>query len=102
MALQKLGLSYDYLDESYNYPAHLKPLNAKHLPYFCHYYFPEVIRREPSLNALIKEIAKQYPTIGQIIALHPKWSTLLENCRGITKPPLRRRLFSQKKSISAA
>jgi LPS sulfotransferase NodH len=97
VAVQKLGLSYDCLDESYNYPAHLKPLNARRLPCFCHYHFPEVIRREPLLNALIKEIAEQYPTIEQIIASHPKWSTLLENYRGITKPPLWRRLFSPKK-----
>ena len=97
-AIQKLGLSYDCLDESYNYPAHLKPLDARRLPCFCHYHFPEVIRREPLLNALIKEIAKQYPAIGQIIASHPKWSTLLENYRGISKPPLWRRLIMPRKA----
>ena len=98
VAVQKLGLAYNCLDESYNYPAHLKPIDAKRLPCFCHYHFPEVIRREPLLNALVQELAGQYSAIGQIMAAHPQWAVLLQQHRRATRPPLWRRLIMPQKT----
>jgi hypothetical protein len=98
VAVQKLCLSYDCLDESYNYPAHLKPLDLTRLPYFCHYHFPAIIRREPALNALVKELAAQYPLIYQTLKAHPEWAVLLQDHKKTTKPPLWRRLITPGKT----
>ena len=78
VAVAKLGLEVDCLDERFNYPAHLKPIDAKNLPYFCHYHYPSVLRSEPQANALVLELAEQYPAIRQAIVLAPDWRVLLE------------------------
>jgi len=92
VAVQKKGFACDCLDESYNYPAHLKPLNIKRLPYFCHYHFPAVIRREPALNALVQALAAQYPAICQALEAQPEWAVLLRDRKKAAKPPLWRRI----------
>ena len=98
VALQKLGISYDCLDESYNYPAHLRPLNANRLPYFCHYHFPEIIRREPVLNRLVQEFADNYPAIGKILSSKQEWAILLQQYRPAGKLSLFSRFIRSKKA----
>ncbi len=77
-ALARLGLEGDCLDERFNYPAHLKPLDANALPYFCHYHSPGVLRREPMANALVVALAGEYPALRQAIELDHDWRALLE------------------------
>lgn len=89
VALARLGLAPDYLDERYNFPAHLKPLDPDNLPWFCHYHFPAVLRREPLANNLVIELADEYPELRSAISSTPEWSVLLQPyslSRGSTAP----------------
>lgn len=73
----RLNLTFNCLDERYNYPAHLKPL-AKTLPYFVHYHYPHCLRREPRLNALVLALCRHYPRLKTILSQHPEWAKLLQ------------------------
>ena len=73
VAVAELGLAYDCLDESYNYPAHLKPLEANSLPYFCHYHTPEVLGRESATRELFNSLVKEHPAIGALANANPAW-----------------------------
>ena len=77
VAIQKLTLNYQCLDERFNYPAHLKPLPDS-LPFLCHYHWPSIIRREPRLNQLVVELIKDYPILKQQLLKDQKWAQLLK------------------------
>jgi hypothetical protein len=88
VAVQKLGVEYDCLDEQYNYPAHVRPLDRRALPYFCHYHWPEVIAREPVLTALFDDAATAHPEIEALAASQEKWAPLVRrNRRAVAVPP---------------
>ncbi|HET9579251.1 MAG TPA: sulfotransferase [Usitatibacter sp.] len=76
VAIAKRGLSVDCLDERFNYPAHLRPLRGE-APYFCHYHYPQVIRREPRLLALFSSLLAEHPGIRAVLEAHAEWSMLL-------------------------
>lgn len=78
VAVARLGLEVDCLDERFNYPAHLKPLDRQNLPYFCHYHSPDMLRREPLANALVVELVSEYPALRPLIEVLPEWRILLE------------------------
>lgn len=78
LAVQKCGLEFDCLDEHFNHPTHLKPLNSQRLPLFCHYHASTVIRREPQLNRLVIELVKAYPALHEVITSHTDWPLLLK------------------------
>lgn len=78
VALARLGLPTDCLDERYNYPSHVKPLNNAELPYFCHYHTPAVLRREPLANALVAGLAERHPALGAMLREEKAWAPLLE------------------------
>ena len=104
VALARLNLDYHCLDERFNYPAHHKPLTnssfqstpkkgmEKFLPFLCHYHWPSIIRREPRLNQLVKELAETYPLLEKLILNSDEWAQLLKPYT-LQKPP--RRLFSR-------
>jgi hypothetical protein len=77
LAVHKLGLSYSALDERFNHPAHLKPLSGE-LPFLCHYHWPRIVRREPVLHGLVRELAHAHPLIAQVMAREPEWAALLD------------------------
>lgn len=81
VALAKSLLPFDCLDESYNYPAHLKALSYKTLPIFCHYHSPSVIDREPLLKMVVGELLKAYPKLATVMDNHADWSPLLASKR---------------------
>jgi hypothetical protein len=91
LAIQKLGVEVDHLDERYNYPLHHKRLDSGSPPYFVHYHYPALIGQEPALHALFHEFVAQFPQLREIVAGTPKWQALLAD-----KPPassgIRRRL----------
>ena len=78
IAVNKLNLKHNCLDERFNYPAHLKPLPT-HLPIWCHYHWPTVIRREPQLNQLVVKLAKTYPELQALLLSSPSWAQLLKS-----------------------
>ena len=76
IAMHKLNLRYDLLDEQYNFPAHLRSLDADHLPQFCHYHYPSIIEREPSLKKLVRELTAAHPGIGDVMRQYDEWRVL--------------------------
>ncbi|GEM_PF-520505 len=81
MAVAKLNLAYDCLDERFNFPAHLKPLPKSpdsQKPFLCHYHSPSVLRREPLLNQLVTELVETYPILKKRLLDSPEWAQLLK------------------------
>jgi hypothetical protein len=93
VAMAKRGLVPDCLDERFNFPAHLKPLDAAALPWFCHYHSPDVLRREPVANAQVDELAEEHPELRHALESRPEWKVLLAPYRlspgstGAAPPP---------------
>ncbi|MDX8389244.1 MAG: sulfotransferase [Mariprofundaceae bacterium] len=78
VALSKEKLSWKCLDERFNFPLHLKPLQGSLAPSFCHYHTPEVMRREPVVNALVQELAHGIPVLSEHMSSRPEWARLLQ------------------------
>ena len=79
VAVAKLGLEYGCLDESYNYPAHIKPLDPVNLPYFCHYHWPAIIRHERLAKRLVMDLARQHAPLRDAIQRDLEWRKCLES-----------------------
>lgn len=77
IAVHKLGLDYASLDETYNFPAHLKRLRPP-LPVFCHYHWPRVLCNEPVLRALVGELVREHPAMPQQMVANSGWADLVE------------------------
>jgi hypothetical protein len=77
VAIHLMNVVYDLLDERYNFPAHLRPL-GNNKPFFCHYHWPNVIRREPRLNRLVQDLASAHDDLARILERDPAWAMLLE------------------------
>jgi hypothetical protein len=74
VAVTKLNLQVDLLDDSFNYPAHLKRIDQRYLPLLCHYHYPRFIRREPSCLGLVKELIREHPELLEIMASNSEWN----------------------------
>jgi hypothetical protein len=77
VAVSQLGLTFDCLDERYNYPAHLKPLGCDELPYFCHYHTVNVLAREPALRDLLQTLASEHSDIRDALEANVTWHSAL-------------------------
>ncbi len=87
LALHRLGLSYSALDERYNFPAHLEALPGES-PFFCHYHWPRIVRREARLLALVRDLAKAHPAIARVLAREAEWAELLDPATPMPTAPL--------------
>lgn len=97
IAIQKLKLDYDCLDERYNFPVNCRPLNPDALPYFCHYHGLKWIRKEPLLRQYVLELGKEHPELGRMLKADPGWAKILAPYK--VKPrPRWRRLFQPKQA----
>jgi hypothetical protein len=85
LAVHQLGLSYAALDERFNFPAHLKTLGSTP-PFFCHYHWPRIVRREPALLALVRDLARTHGRIARVMTAHRDWAQLLDGDAGATAP----------------
>jgi hypothetical protein len=81
VAIRKLGLTADVLDNRYNFPAHRIPLDPARLPWFAHYHRPEVIRREPVLADLVRDVCRAEPLLEALLATRPEWAKILRPAR---------------------
>jgi hypothetical protein len=77
LAVHRLGMAYSALDERYNFPAHLKALGDE-LPFFCHYHWPRIVRREAVLLDRVRDLARAHPAIARVMAREPEWAELLD------------------------
>ena len=76
VAVHKLGLAYACLDEEYNFPAHLKPIDHERPPVFAHYHSPHVLRREPLLAELARELCDEHPVLADRLRADPEYAPL--------------------------
>jgi hypothetical protein len=84
VAVKKLNLSYACLDESFNYPAHIKPIDHDRAPVFAHYHSPHVLRREPMLVDLARSLCEEHPILGHRIKVDAEYAGLLAENRAAT------------------
>lgn len=79
VAIEKIGIVYDELDERFNFPAHLKPLPEDDLPFFCHYHYPPVIRESVFLKNYVHELIREFPQIRELDAQDGVWNALIHD-----------------------
>lgn len=77
VAVQRLGLDFDALDDSYNFPGHRKRLGPAE-PYLLHYHDPEVIGAEPAARRLVRSLADEHSGLASLLRRDPEWAGLLE------------------------
>ncbi|QOV89227.1 sulfotransferase [Humisphaera borealis] len=77
VAIKKLKLPYACLDERYNYPVHIKAIDYARPPLFAHYHSPPVLRREPMLVDLARDLCNERPALKQRIEADPEYAPLL-------------------------
>ncbi|MEO0535929.1 MAG: hypothetical protein AAF215_18900 [Cyanobacteria bacterium P01_A01_bin.123] len=69
VAVIKMGLSYDVLDQNYNYWVKYEPLKESSLPYFLHHTWPyPPTYDQPFLKHLIRSLVDEYPGIYEFVA----------------------------------
>lgn len=83
VAIAKLQLPYDCLDERYNFPANLKSLDTQRLPYFCHYHFADVIEQEPVLLQCVRSLMEETTGIRDLVNASSSWRFLLDSPRSV-------------------
>ena len=76
VAVRQLDLPFACLDERFNYPAHLKPIDPTAPPLLCHYHTPEVITQEPTLRAHVAALCHDLPGLAALLAAHEPWAAL--------------------------
>ncbi len=75
VAVAKTFGTYDCLDERYNFPAHLKPLQHRDV-YLCHYHSAAVIRREQRLREFVEQLIQEHPKLAEIGIKYKEWFSL--------------------------
>lgn len=77
VAVTKLNLKVDLLDDSFNYPAHLKRIDRSYPPLLCHYHYLRFITSEPSCLGLVQELIREHPELSEIMAADSQWKAVL-------------------------
>ncbi|WP_100655930.1 sulfotransferase family protein [Alteromonas flava] len=77
VAAKSMGYPFEVLTEAFNYPAHLKCINAEKKPVLCHYHSPEVIEQEKMLSKVVHQLSRGVPAIKRLIALYPRWEAVI-------------------------
>lgn len=70
--------SWRGLDESWNFPAHLRALGTASVN-ICHYHHPGVILREPRLRRLFNKACAAMPYLAELAGKHTQWQALLQH-----------------------
>lgn len=78
VAVEKLGLPYDCLDDRYNFPLRLRPLEEESLPYFCHYGNVRSATREPAVVEAVRALVSERPALGEALRGRDEWAPVLE------------------------
>ncbi len=89
VALMKMGIEYDVLDENYNFWVKARPLDEQSLPYFLHHTWPfPPVYHQPVLINLVRSLVAEYPDMQPFVAktrwkyyLRPDWLTAVN--RGV-------------------
>ena len=85
IAVMKLGLEIDCLNERFNHPINFKPMNERDLPFFCHYHDPQTLMREPAAVRLARTLLLKNPALKNICGRFPAYAPLLRESPNIKK-----------------
>jgi hypothetical protein len=80
------------LDESWNFPAHMRVLPDTGVN-LCHYHSPGVILREPRLLRLVNKALRQLPELRKMMQATAEWRPVLRPALPANIGSLRRRDF---------
>jgi hypothetical protein len=78
VAVEKLGLPYDCLDDRYNFPLRLRPLEEESLPYFCHYGNFRSATREPVVVEAVRSLVAERPALAEALQGRDEWAPVFE------------------------
>ena len=98
LAVGKMGLRYDTLDENYNFWVKAHPLNEQKLPFFLHHTWPNPpIYHQPHLIELVRSLVSDYPAMKPLVVktrwkyyLRPHWMTAINQRMFEQRPKLRK------------
>jgi hypothetical protein len=76
IAIESLDVPYERLDERFNWPQFHKPLDDRHLPYFCHYSERAMLRRDPVLAATAASLLQEWPALLTVMESDERWAPL--------------------------
>jgi hypothetical protein len=79
VAVEKLGLRYECLGQRYNFPVHLKPIDAANPPLFAHYHSARVLRREPLLVEQVLSLCDEVPGLADSLKDDAEFSPLFDS-----------------------
>jgi len=91
VAAAQLGETIKLLDEDWNFPAHLNPLQPIS-PKLCHYHWPEVVEREPALLDEAEDLNAGIPDLAVIVGSDEKWHGVFRKIRPRRRTPRPKRL----------
>ena len=86
VAAAKSAAHINLLDENWNFPAHLRPVPPI-LPKLCHYHWPEVIEREPTLLDAVDDLVAGSAGLAEILGQHERWRRVCRKVQGGRKTP---------------
>ena len=73
IAVHELGLETALLTERHNYPAHLRRIEEREPPVFCHYHDPRNLARSAHGAEVIRRLGEEHPFIWDLVASEPVW-----------------------------
>ncbi|HEX4056142.1 MAG TPA: sulfotransferase [Tepidisphaeraceae bacterium] len=76
IAAVKLGMEIDVLEQRYNHPAGLRPLNDAEPPIFARYEDPKIIAREPALLVHLNDLLREHADLRALLADDPAWNSV--------------------------
>ena len=78
VAVMRLGVPYDCLDERYNHPVFAKRIDPWDPPYFAHYghWGGPILQHDPVLVETAASLVDEQPELLEVMAEDPHWSGL--------------------------
>ena len=78
LAVHRLGIPYDCLDERFNYPVFGKRIDAEEPPFFAHYghWGGPIVQHEPVLEATVASLVHERPALLDVMRTDSHWSGL--------------------------
>lgn len=67
------------LDETLNFPAHVRRFTDDPPVVLCHYHWPRIVERSARLCREVRRLAERHPVVGELLAMQPDWSPVLES-----------------------
>lgn len=91
VAAAQSGEKTRLLDEEWNFPAHLRPLPLI-TPRLCHYHWPEVVEREPTLLDAVEDLNAGTLDLAVILRSDEKWHGVFRKIQPRRSTPRPKRL----------